>query len=209
MSTQAGVACCVVNEMILADAADGTTTWMKQRAFVCAQVTGGDALGGAIMRWTLLVVLVAGLLMIPIAAPAGAPEYAPIAGEWTTTDCPQNTDSNGTECASTEWGDESTITMTITAGPNPMIFIHDDYDAECDGGSLNGIGFAWYEVDQPTVRTLNGDIFFARCRTGGPLADSRWTTVAELPFYWDPGSDQIWTDTFWDTDNELGFVWTR
>lgn len=159
------------------------------------------------MKRILLGLIVVGLLMTPVAAPAAPPDHPPIAGTWTTVDCASWwVGGNPIDCSL--WGDGSTIYLTIKPGNKPTLWLTDDYSAQCvaagEPEEFTARGKGWYEVDQPTVRTLNAEFTKSKCGKSGP--PQPWF---DLPLYWDPGSDTMWSDVPWDDTDEWGYTWHR
>lgn len=159
------------------------------------------------MKQTLLGLTIVGLLLLPVAAPAAPPERPSIAGTWTTTDCAQWWEG-GVPIDCGLWGDGSTIVLKINPHRQPALRLEDSYSAQCvaDGHASNFVarGRGFYETAQPDVRTLNAE--FARSGCGRLQPHQAWF---DLPFYWDPGSDTLWTDVPWDDTDLWGYTWHR
>lgn len=158
------------------------------------------------MKRMLFTLIVAGLLVLPVAAPAAPPGQAPISGTWETIDCAQHYADGTVDC--TKFGDGSTITLEIRPGKKAALRLTDDYSQACvDDGQpplFHAKGKGMYEVDEPEARTLNADFTKWGCGNARPQSGTFY-----LPFYWDPGSDTLWTDVPDDGYIDWGYLWYR
>lgn len=137
---------------------------------------------------SVVIALLGGLLLAPATATAG-PGPDGYSGVWRAIQCAQWESDGPFDLHCEIWGDGSQLQLIIGPGDQPRMVFMDSYSAYCDVdlaaptahriargvGQYDEYGMLWFDV------------------TSGGCGSVPIAGYSEGAFYWDPGSDTLWS----------------